>query len=189
MDIYGSNQFISGTKEFVNNNSLIARISFILLIIICFVILFNIGYWILTLILSPSKSPYLVDGMKDAKTYLQIPQSLQSKGAKPIYRSRDQYNGLEFTWSTWFYINDPTYKSEQTYKNIFVKGSTSQTGNGIYNNTNGPGVYLTNVPINDVGSYVDGYNNVTISLLYITRYCAHQIHLTYMYIIHRHLKG
>ena len=51
-----------------------------------------------------------------------------------------------------------------TYKNIFVKGSTSQTGNGIYNNTNGPGVYLTNVPINDVGSYVDGYNNVTISL-------------------------
>ena len=164
MDIYGSNQFISGTKEFVNNNSLIARISFILLIIICFVILFNIGYWILTLILSPSKSPYLVDGMKDAKTYLQIPQSLQSKGAKPIYRSRDQYNGLEFTWSTWFYINDPTYKSEQTYKNIFVKVSTSQTGNGIYNNTNGPGVYLTNVPINDVGSYVDGYNNVTISL-------------------------
>ena len=105
---YNSKEFLTGTKEFLNSNSLIAKISFVILIIICFVILFNIGYWLISLILSPSRTPFLVDGMKDARVPLMIPQALNQKNAKPIYRSDNQYNGLEFTWSTWFYINDPT---------------------------------------------------------------------------------
>lgn len=132
---------LTGTKEFLNSNTLIAKISFVILIIICFVILFNIGYWLISLILSPSRTPFLVDGMKDAKVPLMIPQALNQKNAKPIYRSDNQYNGLEFTWSTWFYINDPTYGNAP--HNIFVKGSKA---NNIqtqeYFTTNGPGVYL-----------------------------------------------
>lgn len=133
---------LTGTKDFLNSNSLIAKISFVILIIICFVILFNIGYWLISLILSPSRTPLLVDGMKDAKVPLMIPQALNQKNAKPIYRSDNQYNGLEFTWSTWFYINDPT-DGTTSLKNIFVKGSrANNSGSDGSFTTNGPGVYL-----------------------------------------------
>lgn len=167
MDLaYNSKELLTGTKDFLNSNSLIAKISFVILIIICFVILFNIGYWLISLILSPSRTPLLVDGMKDAKVPLMIPQALNQKNAKPIYRSDNQYNGLEFTWSTWFYINDPTYGNSPY--NIFVKGSKANNSQRPeYFTTNGPGVYLIySDEKTDVNSdaYISGFNNMTMSL-------------------------
>lgn len=167
MDIYGSNEFISGTQDFLNNNTIIAKITFVLLAIIVFVILFRIGYWLITFFLTPSQSPYLIYGMKDARSFRQISQAPQKAGAIQIYRSKNQYNGLEFTWSTWFYIDDPVYAGNingQKYKNIFVKGSTSSTGNGMFDNTNCPGVYLTNNDLTD-STYDNNVNQVTISLV------------------------
>ena len=169
MDLaYNSKEFLTGTKDFLNSNSLIAKISFVILIIICFVILFNIGYWLISLILSPSKTPLLVDGMKDAKVPLMIPQALNQKNAKPIYRSDNQYNGLEFTWSTWIYINDPTYGKSS--KNIFVKGSRANVGSKQEFATNSPGVYLTysdgltNVDPDSYHNNINSTNSVTMSL-------------------------
>jgi hypothetical protein len=167
MDLtYSSKEFLSGTKDFLDSNSFVAKISFVLLIIICFVIIFNVGYWVISLVLSPSKTPLLVDGMVDAKVPLSIPQAMNQKNAKPIYRSNDQYNGLEFTWSTWFYINDPTYRSEQNTKNIFVKGNK---GNNTSQNqpfaTNCPGVYLYSENSNNPNNYSsNGVNNLTMQL-------------------------
>lgn len=161
---YNSNDFLSGTKDFLNNNSLIAKISFVILIIICFVILFNIGYWLITLILSPSRTPLLVDGMKDAKVPLMIPQALNEKNAKPIYRSDNQYNGLEFTWSTWFYINDPTYGSFS--KNIFTKGSKDNIKSKSKISRQCPGTYLTysDGKTNVNSQEYSGFNNITMNL-------------------------
>ena len=135
---------INKSKDYLESNTLISKISFIILIIICFVILFNIGYWIISMILSPSRTPVLIDGMKDAKVPLMIPQALNQKNAKPIYRSDNQYNGLEFTWSVWFYINDPTNISSNSsnYSNIFVKGSTNNNDSNTQFVTNCPGAYL-----------------------------------------------
>ena len=164
MDItYNSNKFLTGSKEFLNNNSFIAKVSFIILVIICFIIFFNIGYWIIKLIISPSRSPYIIKGMKDAKTLRIIGQNPKDANSISIYRSNDQYNGIEFTWSTWFYIDDPTYNSD-ALNNIFVKGSPSSSSvsnnkGGQFMGSNCPGVYLKpSNYTNDQSNY--GANNM-----------------------------
>ena len=156
-----SSKFLESSKEFLSSNSFIAKISFIILIIIAFILLFNFSYWIMNMVLSPSRSPYLINGMKDAKTLKVITQDIRQQGSIPIYRSNDQYNGIEMTWSTWIYIDDPTYLQTQAtgssdnrpYNPVFVKGSNSKNINSIgvmqgdrlgvtFRNSNGPGVYL-----------------------------------------------
>ena len=104
-----TNQFLESSKEFLSSNSFVAKISFIILIIIAFILLFNFSYWIMNMVLTPSKSPYLINGMKDGKTLKVISQDLRQNGSIPIYRSNNQYNGVEMTWSTWIYIDDPTH--------------------------------------------------------------------------------
>lgn len=151
-----SREFLESSKEFLSSNSFIAKISFIVLIIIAFILLFNFSYWIMNIVLTPSKSPYLVDGMKDAKTLKVISQDLRQNGSIPIYRSNNQYNGIEMTWSTWIYIDDPTYMQTNTngsrpFNTVFVKGS-NETNLGVFNdldgrggtfkNSNAPGIYL-----------------------------------------------
>ena len=149
-----SSKFLESSKEFLSSNSFIAKISFIILIIIAFILLFNFSYWIMNMVLSPSRSPYLINGMKDAKTLKIITQDIRQQGSIPIYRSNDQYNGIEMTWSSWIYIDDPTYlqTTDNTYNTVFVKGSNSKSiqtmgviGNqrgGTFRNSNAPGVYL-----------------------------------------------
>lgn len=159
--------FVNGSKEYLDSNNFVAKISFIILIIICFVILFNIGYWVISMFLSPSKTPLLVDGMVDAKVPLSIPQAMNQKNAKPIYRSNDQYNGLEFTWTTWMYVNDPTYLPTQNTKNVFVKGNRGYNSQSEPFATNGPGVYLYNEDPNISSNYPSGqgqFNNLTMQL-------------------------
>ena len=117
--------------------------------------LFNFSYWIMNLVLTPSRSPYLLHGMKDAKTLKVINQDVRESDSIPIFRSRDQNNGIEMTWSTWIYIDDPTYNQTSTvnsFNPVFIKGSNSvPTSMGVdtrtstpqtFSNSNGPGVYL-----------------------------------------------
>lgn len=156
-----SSKFLESSKEFLSSNSFISKISFIILIIIAFILLFNFSYWIMNMIISPSRSPFLINGMKDAKTLKIITQDIRQQGSIPIYRSNDQYNGIEMTWSTWIYIDDPTYLQTQSggssnnrrYNAVFIKGSNSKNINSIgvmqddrlgvtFRNSNGPGVYL-----------------------------------------------
>lgn len=150
-----SKKLLEGSKEFLNSNSFIGKISFIILIIIAFILLFNFSYWIMNMFLTPSRSPFLVNGMKDATQMKIIQQDIRQGGAIPIYRSKDQYNGIEMTWATWIYIEDPTYQQTSTSKSylpVFVKGSNIQNMNemgvmnrnntGTFSGSNGPGVYL-----------------------------------------------
>ena len=88
--------------------------------------------------------------MKDAKTLRVIDQDIRNSGSVPIYRSRNQGNGIEMTWSCWIYIDDPTYNNNNSsYKPVFVKGSnTSNTSNTTskYNQSNAP-AYFYNLHI------------------------------------------
>ena len=111
----------------------------------------------MNMVLTPSKSPYLINGMKDGKTLKVISQDLRQNGSIPIYRSNNQYNGVEMTWSTWIYIDDPTHmqnSSTTSYNTVFVKGNNSDspgkmdvfqqedTMSTTFKSSNAPGVYL-----------------------------------------------
>ena len=137
----------SGLRDFYQSNSWIAKLAFLILVVILFVLLLRIGSAILTWLMGPVDNPKLVSCMKDAKKLMVIPQNPNIKGSKPVLRSNNQRGGLEFTWSVWLYIDDLVYKSGQR-KHIFHKGNDtfnedeSQGPTGIAYPNNGPGLYL-----------------------------------------------
>lgn len=145
---YGSTNYVTGPRDFLRTNSLIAKLAFLLLVLFVFVVALRLGIMILAWIFSPNKSPTLIDGMIDAKEMNIITQNPNSKGNIPILRSDNERGGIEFTWSTWIYINDLTYKDGQ-YRHIFHKGNdnvnTTSSDNkpaGMVFPNNAPGLYL-----------------------------------------------
>jgi len=142
---YGSESFFSSGSEFLNSNTLIAKATFLLLIIILFIFLFYVFSRIIIYFLTPSENPYIIKGMKDATQSMTIPQSFADKNSVPIYRSRNEYDGTEFTYSYWMYVNDLTYNENKDFKHVFHKGSSTHSDgalDGVYGPNNAPGVYL-----------------------------------------------
>lgn len=134
----------SGIKDFLNSSSIIARLSFLLLIIFIFIIVLKISMTILKrILLRINNNPILIDGMIDAsKTPTPIPQNPKSNGAITINRSINSPSGIEFTWSVWIFINDVS-SSNGKYKHIFSKGNNIDVqNNGLYFPNNAPGMYI-----------------------------------------------
>jgi len=127
--------------DFLNSNSLVAKFVFLLIVIFAFIILLRVGISVLGYFFSPTNSPKLINGMVDAKQSIIFPQDPGDKGAVTIYRSINANDGLEFTWSTWIFINNLQYLENQ-YKHIFYKGNSNLTENGLNFPNNAPGLYL-----------------------------------------------
>lgn len=130
-----------GTREFLESNSLVAKMAFLLLVIFLFVIALRLGISLLSYFLKPSDSPHLIDGMVDAKQMLVFPQDPSTSGAKTIYRSVNETDGIEFTWSTWIFINSLDTNGGM-YKHVFSKGNSNLADNGLVQPNNAPGVYI-----------------------------------------------
>lgn len=156
---YGTERFFSSTNEFLNSNTLIAKATFLLLIIILFVFLFYVFSKIIIFFLTPSENPYIVKGMKDATQTLVIPQASSNKSSIPIYRSKNEYDGIEFTYTFWIYVNDLNYNENTDFKHVFHKGSISsnKSEKGIYYPNNAPGVYLYTGKKNLSENLIDNY--------------------------------
>ena len=72
--------FLDYSKEFLQSNTIIAKATFLLLVIILFVFLFRVLSKIIIFFMTPSETPYLLYGMKDATQTLTVPQSFKNKG-------------------------------------------------------------------------------------------------------------
>ena len=141
MDSFSTNQGTFGTKEFLQSNSLVAKFSFLLLVIFGFMILLRVGISIMSWLFNPADSPHLIDGMIDAKQMLVFTQDPSSNGSVTIHRSIDGNDGIEFTWSVWIYIENLQYQ-EGKYKHIFYKGNTNLESTGMNFPNNAPGLYI-----------------------------------------------
>ena len=143
---FSSNKYLSGTRDFLESNSLVAKFAFLLLVIVLFVMALRLGTSLLSWIFSPSPNPILIDGMINAKQMVVIPQDPSTSGARPIMRSVDQVDGMEFTWSVWIYVDDFTYRQD-AYKHVFHKGNddinTTTIPTGVNQPNNAPGLYIT----------------------------------------------
>lgn len=146
---FSSNQYTSATQDFLNSNSVVAQIAFLLLVLFGFVILLRLGITSIGYFLGPSGSAKLVDGMVDATQMITIPQDPESNGAITLSRSVNATEGIEFTWSVWIYIENLTYNEGQ-YRCIFYKGNDyARNSNapeeqpvGLNFPNNAPGLYL-----------------------------------------------
>jgi hypothetical protein len=145
MSDFGSSKYLSGTKEFLESNSIVAKFAFLMLVLVVFVLLLRLGASILGWALQPQSNPILIDGMVDAKQMMAIPQNPSTPGAVPILRSRNDPDGIAFTWSVWILIDDVTYREDQ-YKHIFHKGNDSINVSspplGMNFPNNAPGLYI-----------------------------------------------
>jgi len=146
---FNKNQYVNDTTEFLNSNSLVAKIAFLLLVLFVFIILLRLGITLLGYFFSPSNNTQLINGMVDAKQLIVIPQDPSSEGSVTINRSVNANEGIEFTWSVWIYINDLTYNSGQ-YRCVFYKGNdyarnpnnNNQDTQGLNFPNNAPGLYV-----------------------------------------------
>ena len=133
-------------KEFFSSNSIVAKFAFLIFVIMMFILLLRLGTYIIALILEPSPDPILIDGMIDAKNGMIIPQDPSVKGNVPILRSKNDVTGMEFTWSTWIFVEESSFGSNNekgNFMHIFSKGNGSKGANGVIQPNNAPGVYMS----------------------------------------------
>jgi len=128
----------------MGSDSILARVTFIILVIIVFFILLRIGVLILGLVNNPSKTPVVMNGMQDGDKSKKFNVNPNKAGSTPIFRSDNENAGLEFTWSIWINVEEDTVTgsaSERIY-HVFNKGENTQNTGTNYFDINGPGVYL-----------------------------------------------
>lgn len=135
---------VEASREFLDSNSIIAKFVFLILILIGFMYLINLGIYLIGYFSQPNKSPYLVSGLITGNTPLIITQDPTIKTSATIYRSNNQQNGIECTWSVWLLIMQLPPSTSPTYAHIFNKGDTNwDTTSGISKVNNAPGLYLS----------------------------------------------
>jgi len=158
---YGTqwNALQSGVSSFAESNTAISKFVFIILLMFLFVLLFNLGVWMIQSLMGSNRQPLLLDGMVSANKTTTVSVNPNVKNSKPLYRSINEDQGLEFTWNVWFYV-DSLNNTNPSYSRIFSKGSTNQALNlnlpsnctddsckNIFNSS--PGLFITQNKQND----------------------------------------
>jgi len=129
-------------ESLMGSDSILARVTFIILVIIVFFILLRIGVLILGLINEPTKNPVIMNGMQDGESSKKFNVNPNKSNSTPIFRSDNEHSGLEFTWSVWINVEERVATPERVY-HVFNKGEITQhNSSDSYFDINGPGVYL-----------------------------------------------
>jgi hypothetical protein len=142
---FSSKDMVSGSKDFLESNSWIAKLAFLLMVIIGFVILFRLMISFITWIFSPSGKVVLINGLQNGSVSTTISQDPNNKSSITILRSENEKDGIEFTWSVWIYLNG--FQDSDSYHHVFNKGNTIlSTPKEIFPGTNtpnnAPGLYI-----------------------------------------------
>jgi hypothetical protein len=128
------------SQGFLQSNTIIAKFAFIILVIIAFLFLMNLGITLIAYFTTPQNNPFIIKGKVNANSALIVSTDPTKNGSVPIIRSNNESKGIEFTWSFWIYIND--LGDDNKAQNVFNKGSTDYDNTGIATTNNSPGVYL-----------------------------------------------
>ena len=137
---FSNKSIVDASSEFLNSNSLLAKFAFIFLVFIVFMIILKIAIAIMGFFLSPSRSPYVIKGKINGSEFVEISQDPKKEDSIPILKSNDRHRGIEFTWSSWLFMNDKQDNYSE-FAPIFIKGNNNKDENNVYL-TNGPGVYV-----------------------------------------------
>lgn len=137
-DSFRNNKYVSGTADFLESNSAIAKVAFLLLILILFTFVLRIGTMIIQSFFAPSPNPIIINGMKRGNQPLTVQQHPKYDNSITILRSRNENGGVEFTWNTWLFIETV----RDSYQHIFHKGDINLPSSNVSSLNNGPGLYV-----------------------------------------------
>ena len=134
---YSSSSVADVGSAFLDTNSIIAKFVFLIVVLIGFFLLFNLGIYIVSWFATPDRSPYIFKGMYSTAAKKHITQDPKQNG-KTIYRSNNEDKGIEFTWSSWLNLELPdSTAGNNTEQHIFNKGTDPESNF----KKNAPGVY------------------------------------------------
>ena len=139
---FSSKSVGEASSEFLESNSLIARFSFVLIVVIIFMLLLRLGIYLIGYFSQLTKNPYIVQGLLSGSNPIQITQNPKINSSITILRSNNQKTGIEFTWCVWLNITTINNKPN-SYQHIFNKGNNTYDSTGVATINNGPGMYLS----------------------------------------------
>ena len=139
------------SSEFADSNTIVAKIMFVLLILIAFIVFFRVGVYIIVWIMSPPSNPYLIYGLIDGQNAQIFEQDVAVPNSVFVPKSNDAQTGQEFTWTLWLYVNNAPKTG--VYAHVFNKGNNDASNdiiaNGITNisgnstqQLDAPGLYI-----------------------------------------------
>jgi len=136
----------SSATDFLSANGAVAKIVFVLLVLIIFIVMFKVGLTLIGYFTTQNTNPYVVSGLIPGNIGIVIDQDTAVKTAVPIPRSNNQATGMEFTWSCW--INLAASPVGAGPFHIFNKGNNPDTTDPSNTNhattiTDSPGLYLS----------------------------------------------
>jgi len=137
---FSSASVVEGSKDFLESNSWVAKIAFLLMVIIGFAILFRLMVALISWLFSPSGKVILVDGYINGSDSTIISQNPDIKKSITIIRSSNEKTGIEFTWSVWLFLNG--FTNDTKYHHVFNKGNKESNDEGIVSPNNAPGLYI-----------------------------------------------
>lgn len=143
---FSSKSVGDASSEFLESNSLIARFSFVLIVVIVFMLLLRLGIYLVGYFSEPNNNPYVVKGLLPGSNPARITQNPKTSDSVTILRSDNQKTGIEFTWCIWLNIANINTSTENMYQHIFNKGDNNYDSTGIALVNNGPGMYLKSSP-------------------------------------------
>ncbi len=146
---FSNKSVVDAGREFLESNSILAKFAFLIIVFIVFMVIFKIMVSILGYFLSPSRSPYIIRGALGGNENEQITQDPKKEDSIVVLKSNDRHRGIEFTWSTWLYLNE-TQTDTTNYNPIFVKGTDSADATSNVRIVNGPGVYVKTDASNNI---------------------------------------
>jgi hypothetical protein len=156
---FSSASMVQGSKDFLESNSWVAKIAFLLMVIIVFAILFRLVIAFITWMFSPSGKVVLVDGYINGAKSTIISQDPSIKKSITVIRSTNEKTGIEFTWSVWIFLNG--FTDETKYHHVFNKGNKEFNNSGIVSPNNAPGLYI-NPKYDGIRVIMNSFNNPNI---------------------------
>ncbi len=141
---FSNKSVVDASSEFLDSNSLLAKLSCIILVLIAFMVILKFMMSLVGYFMSASSNPYIIYGKMSGSDTATITQEPGLPTTIEISRSNDRMSGMEYTWSTWLYLNEKivTTSGSGPAQNIFVKGGFDLSGGDKFAITNGPGMYV-----------------------------------------------
>lgn len=132
------------TKEFVESNNLVTKFVFILGVLLLFLYGMRMLISLMGWFFMASPTPYISKGLTNPDTRYQFEVNPNISKSVPILRSKNQRNGVEFSYSVWLFINGLKSDDASTnkYSAIFNKGDMDYKDATGMSRISGPGLYI-----------------------------------------------
>lgn len=133
---FRNSRIVSGATEFLYSNSLVAKLSFLILIVLLFIFFMRLGSQILNFVFGAKPDPYISWGLRSGRKGKVVPQDPLNPDSITLLRSKNQREGLTYTYTVWLNIDNLTNTDKK--KHIFHKGSSFDLKNsgGDWENPN-----------------------------------------------------